>query len=465
MRMALVVGLMGATLCVPAAEPAAPLRIGVFEVDASPPIGSPLAYDPTKAVETPLSCRGIVLLGADKPIVLCAVDWIGIGNGAHQYFREQLAAAAGTSPDRVCVHTLHQHDAPWCDFEMDELLSAHGLRGKQFDSPWARTVIERTATAVRKAITDAMPVTHVGLGRAEVKEVVSNRRILGADGKVKSVRYSATKDPAIRAEPEGVIDPELKLIAFFDGDVPRAVLTFYATHPQSYYRTGKANPDFPGLARNHRQQVTNVPHIHFNGAGGNVTAGKYNDGSPANRAILAERLETGMAKAWETVRKTPLAASDIGWSSRAVALPPAQHLNDDQLLTTVRDTTATVSKRSLAAGGLVFLRRSRAGNKATLGCLRLRDARLLSMPGELFVEYQLAAQQMRPDLFVTMAAYGDYGPSYIGTSIAYEQGGYETQPSSSFVAPTVEGVLLDALRTLLDARGRGPARLGVTAAK
>ena len=31
------------------------------------------------------------------------------------------------------------------------------------------------------------------------------------------------------------------------------------------------------------------------------------------------------------------------------------------------------------------------------------------MPGELFVEYQLAAQQMRPNDFVAMAAYGDYG--------------------------------------------------------
>ena len=37
------------------------------------------------------------------------------------------------------------------------------------------------------------------------------------------------------------------------------------------------------------------------------------------------------------------------------------------------------------------------------------------MPGELFVEYQLAAQNMRPNEFVTMAAYGDYGPGDIGT--------------------------------------------------
>jgi hypothetical protein len=86
------------------------------------------------------------------------------------------------------------------------------------------------------------------------------------------------------------------------------------------------------------------------------------------------------------------------------------------------------------------------------------------MPGELFVEYQLAAQAMRPDLFVAMAAYGEYAPAYIGTAIAYAQGGYETEPRSSNVAPEVEGVLLNGMRHLLDAEGKGPQRLGVEAA-
>ena len=44
------------------------------------------------------------------------------------------------------------------------------------------------------------------------------------------------------------------------------------------------------------------------------------------------------------------------------------------------------------------------------------------MPGELFVEYQLAAKAERKDLFVAMAAYGDYGPYYIGTAVAYTEG-------------------------------------------
>ena len=74
---------------------------------------------------------------------------------------------------------------------------------------------------------------------------------------------------------------------------------------------------------------------------------------------------------------------------------------------------------------------------------------MLHLPGELFVEYQLAAQKMRPDLFVAMAAYGDYGPGYIGTEIAYSQGGYETSPRASLVAPGVEKVLMDTIGRLL----------------
>ena len=56
---------------------------------------------------------------------------------------------------------------------------------------------------------------------------------------------------------------------------------------------------------------------------------------------------------------------------------------------------------------------------------------------------------MRPDLFVAMAAYGYYGPGYIGTDVAFSQGGYETGPGVSLVAPGVEKILMDAMEQLL----------------
>ena len=52
------------------------------------------------------------------------------------------------------------------------------------------------------------------------------------------------------------------------------------------------------VARFFRQlAVPAALHVHFNGAGGNIGAGKYNDGSHENRRILAERLAEGMRRA------------------------------------------------------------------------------------------------------------------------------------------------------------------------
>lgn len=440
-------------------------RVAFFDVDASPPIGSPMAYNPTIEITSPLRCRGIILIGDAKPIVLCAVDWIAISNESQQVFRDQFAQAAGTSADRVSVHVLHQHDAPYCDFTTDRLAEEQGVVRDMFDSPFARDVIRRAADAIQVAVKSAVEITHIGLGEGVVEQVASNRRILGPDGKVKSVRYTASTDPQHKAAPEGVIDKHLKSIAFWNGDRRIVELTYYATHPQSYYRNGKANPDFPGMARDRRQSATGVPHVHFDGAGGNIGAGKYNDGSVPMREVLVQRVMEGMAKAWENEQRIPVTSKDLGWNVVAVALPASPHLDEQKLVATLTNKDRAPRERSLAATELAWLKRCQRGDKIDIGCLSIGKARVLHLPGELFVEYQLAAQQMRPDCFVAMAAYGDCGMWYVGTEIAYEQGGYETQPTSSLVAPQVEGVLIGAMRTLLDSKVVFPERLGTAAAR
>jgi len=436
----------------PANSTTANLRLATFDVDATPPIGSMMAYDPvTNRWDLGLRARGIVLVGASDPIVLCALDWLGIANEGHAAFRSALARAAGTLPERVAVHTLHQHDAPDCDFSAERILKEAGLEAGKFAGYFQRRVISDLETAVRESLPRAQSVTHVGLGEARAEKVASNRRILGADGKVRAVRWTATKDAEVRAEPEGTIDPVVSLVSFWNGERPLAVLSYFATHPQSYYRTGIPNPDFPGLARFLRQLAVPAPlHIHFNGAGGNIGAGKYNDGSPENRVVLAERLADGMRRAWESTKRDPITAADVGWTREPVALPPAKHLAFEQLEAQLQGRDATFLTQG-GASRLAWLSRCQAGHQIDVVCLNLGRARILHLPGELFVEYQLAAKAARPDLFVALAAYGDYAPWYIGTEVAYEQGGYETGPTASNVAPEVEGVLMGAIRTLLRA--------------
>jgi len=358
-----------------------------------------------------LRAKGLVLSGAGSPIVLVSLDWLGIGNDCYEEFKLSLARAAGTVPERVAVHVIHQHDAPY----------PHDFRNDNF----ALSVIHRLEMSLMNSLENAVPVTHIGFGEAQVYEVASIRRILGPDGKVAAMRWTWCPDSVLRSKPEGLIDPMLSTVSFWNEDHPIAVLNFYATHPQSYYATGRPNPDYPGIARFQRQLATpDALLMYFTGAGSNVGAGKYNDGSHEYRGILAERLADGMKRAWESTIRIPVAPSDIHWSFQPVALPLDSVKAKDELW-----------------------RRYKSGKKVDLQCLAFNKARILFMPGELFVEYQLAAKKMRPDLFVAMAAYGDLGFSYIPTAAAFPQGGYEVDVAK--VKPEAEKVLLDGIFKLL----------------
>jgi hypothetical protein len=237
----------------------------------------------------------------------------------------------------------------------------------------------------------------------------------------------------------------VSLVSFWNNEKPLVVLSYYATHPQSYYLTGIPNPDFPGIARFYRQlAVPMALHVHFTGAGGNIAAGKYNDGSKMNRGILAERLADGMKRAWESTSFEPVSSATAGWYVEPVNLKPAKNL---EILQSQFKTLDSVTIR-YNIFKLERLKQYQAGKKMDISCLKLGNARILFMPGELFVEYQLAAKAERPDLFVTMAAYGDCGTGYIGTAIAYKQGGYETGPASG-VTSEAEAVLMAAIKNLL----------------
>lgn len=438
----------------PQEKPIEGLRLSTFDIDVTPPVGSPLAYDVSiNKWDLGLRAKGIVLQGAGLPIVMCSIDWLAIGNEGMDEFKRALAAAVGSIPNRIAVSVVHQHDAPRFDAGAEQILIEAGMdpaniNPTQFDGTFPREALRRLTIAVKSSLSDTKPVTHIGLGKAIVEKVASNRNIYGPDGKVRVTRMSSTKDPVLHAEPEGLIDPELSLVSFWNEDKPVAIFSYYASHPQSYYRTGIPNPDFVGVARFLRQlAVPDALHVHFNGAGGNIAAGKYNDGSHENRLILAERLATGMKKAWESTKREPITAARVSWTVEKVALPPAKYLYKMQ--EELKKSDELLKKSSGNARKMAWLRRSQAGKTLDVMCLSLNDARLLHMPGELFVEYQLAAKAERPDLFVTMAAYGDLGPGYIGTTLAYEKGGYEVSERASNVAPEVEGVLMKAIKDLL----------------
>lgn len=426
------------------------LKMIVFNADVTPKLGVPVAYAPARKIVTSLYARGIVLLSDEKPVVLCAVDAIGIGNEGYDIWRRELAQAANTTDDRVAVHSLHQHDAPRFDLATGRLMEEQGLGGKRYDNEYTMQCIQKVVHEIKQGLKSPQPVTHLGIGKAKVEKVASNRRLLGEDGKVRLMRWSKSKIPKAIQAPEGTIDPFLRSLCFWNQDHPIAVVSYYATHPQSYYGQGDVNYEFVGMAREARNKaLPGTLNVYFNGAAGNVAAGKYNDGSSKMRPILASRIEKAMQLAFENQKKVVVTSADLHWKTEMTALPVSQHLDPDALLETVQDKNKPEKERSSAAFNLIWYRRATKGHQIPITCLHLKSAAVLHLPGELFIEYQLNAQKFAPEKTVFMAAYGDYGPGYICTEIAYSQGGYESSPRASRVSPKVEAVLTKVIEKLL----------------
>src|SRR5262245_2067560 len=101
------------------------LHLARFSCDVTPPLGHPLCggwIPAARAIDDPLRALGVVLLGAGAPVVLCAVDWCGLRNDAHLAWRQALAKAAHTTAERVHVHCVHPHDAPFADVQAQKFI-------------------------------------------------------------------------------------------------------------------------------------------------------------------------------------------------------------------------------------------------------------------------------------------------------------------------------------------------------
>jgi hypothetical protein len=425
--------------------------IAPFRFDVTPPLGHSLLggwIEPAKAIDDALEAIGYVLLNPEQlPIVVCAVDWAGLLNDAHLAWRTTLAVAAGTTPDRVAVHCIHQHNAPFVCLAARAEAAKYPELPKMFDVGFHDACLQRAAAAVRVALPRAQRITHVAHGRGVVKNVASNRRVArDANGRVTAMRASSCTDPALIALPRGTIDPGLQTVAFYgEGGRKLVACHYYATHPMSYYRDGRITSDFCGLARKRRQaDEPECTHLYFTGCAGNISAGKYNDGTPESRASLVDRIYTGIVAAEQKLE--PRLLGNIHWRTESI-LPPRELPTATELESAIARRDAPVVDRLVAAFRLGWLRRVERGVPLVLSRLRLNTISILHLPGEMFIEYQLRARAMRPRQPVAVAAYGDGGLWYVPPKEEYPAGGYEV--SMAFCREGVDDIMTGAITRLL----------------
>lgn len=440
-------------------------RLATFSVDVTIPAGHPCmggGIAPAREVADPLFAKGFVLTGSEKPFVVVSFDWCEIRGASFEKWKRGLAEAAGTEPQRVLVTSTHVHDAPVMDEDAEKLLRDMEATGawKDIPPPDAKAPVQaasvcwpsfndgcipRVASALKEGLKGARSITHFGTGRAKVEQVASNRRFIRSNGTVSYGRMSRTGDAEAQAAHEGTIDPWLRTLSFWDGDEPVCALHSYAVHPMSSYGAGKVSADFPGLARKLMQDAhPGAMQIYASGCSGNVTAGKFNTGDATSRTRLAARLHAAMEAAWKDTKRVPLTRAGFN-----VALMPLGARNTP-------GHTATILKKRLAEGvrpfdrseaamGLAWYERVRQGHRIEVPCLDFGQAQLLLLPAEAYVEFQIFAQEVRPESFVMTMGYGECGPGYIPIERAWRE-----QDSNlndwAWTPPGSEAVMKSAIR-------------------
>ncbi len=423
--------------------------VGVFCCDATPPVGHPLCggwIKPLEVVDDPLYAKGIVLSDGKTRYVICALDWCRLHGGCYDTFREKLAKAANVPVSQVAVQCLHQHNAPLSDTHAQELLDKVENGPPNLNLKFFAEVTDRVADSVRRALTNMRPTTHIGYGKGKVEKFACNRRVKMPDGTI-LVRLSSMKLAAAKEAPEGLIDPWLRSVTFFNNDAPLVRLHYYASHPQSFYNDGRATSDTVGLARARLEREEGVPQIYFNGCAGDVTAGKYNSGTPADRVTLTNRLYDGMRLSIADTRRVPL--TELNWKTTGVVFTPRTEPEFDEatLRKTLEDAKAKPIPRSKAALVLAWYDRLRKHAAVEISALRMGPVTLMHLPGEAFIEYQLYAQSLTPNDFLAVASYGEGGPGYICVDSALAEGGYE--PTMSLTGIGSEKALKDGIARLV----------------
>jgi hypothetical protein len=186
-------------------------------------------------------------------------------------------------------------------------------------------------------------------------------------------------------------------------------------------------------------------HLYFNGCGGNIGAGKYNDGSKEMRPVLTERILNGIIGSESQLRPEPI--TSLRWSTQNL-LPPllAEYVEDD-IMKQISDHAQPVVNRNRPSYIVAWIRRSRQMIPIVLSALHINQISMLHLPAESFIEYQLRAQAAAPGRFVACAAYGDGGPWYIPTAEAYPQGGYEV--SVAWCDPQIDPMMSGHIGAML----------------
>jgi len=386
-----------------------------------------------RGVSRDLWARALVVRDGETSIGLVLGDQLWLNRGQVQEVRRRVQEHCGLPADNLMVACTHTHKEP-------------NLEGGEEIAPYLEAVVDGMVEAVCRAAADIQPV-RVGAARIETEGIAVNRRIKMIDGWVFTSRYSAPSTwyvPPEIIEGYGPVDPWLTTLRIegLDGQVT-GVLGNLSGHPLAAFRSKYISGDCFGRAEDLLEAVHGGSVAMLtNGAQANVIArGSIPERGPRYEP-QAERMGEMIGGYWlaALAKAHGTDGGSVAAVRRRVELPLNPYWRGR-----VREVPASLRRPNaeLLERGILL---------TDVQALRINDSVLVSMPGEVFVEAQLAIKEKSPFPHTIVVGLANDYVGYVPTRAAFGEGGYEVvdRPEPLLVTEDALGILVMTALEIID---------------
>ena len=457
------------------------LCAGAAKVDITPPAGTHLAgatgvYRPAEVVADPLFARATVFAVGGRKLCILALD-ITIITGDYTRRIRDAAERLGFERDAVMVHATQTHAAPPIgDFMLDPDFPEvppefEFVRGSERAySNWA---VERAIEAVRQAA-DSLRTVRVGCASAVREGLAFNRRGVRRDGTVCMPWFYSSKDkplgPVDIRYLEGPTDPEVGVLCARDESMrPVALLLHYTCHPVNVFALTRnvVSADWPGAWCSSMAEACgeDAAPLVLNGCCGNINPWPAftPDFTPDHRRMGSALAET----AWKVLERMTF-EEDAVLDWRRVEVPISIRQPDPKEVAAAEtflgehpapfwsDRDARRIDRDWFRASTILsveLMRRRSPTLAfEVQALRIGDTAIVGLPGEPFVEGQLAIKIGSPAAQTFVAHCCTRYVGYVPTREALTRGGHEVSTSywAKLAPEALDMAVRESIRVLND---------------
>jgi len=441
------------------------LNAGAAVREISPPRGAALFGYPhvertSTGVHDPLLASALFLEDGSRSALLIALDLLFLDPPTAQSIRREVARAASVPEACVFISCTHTHSGPvTC-----RLLGWEGdPAAPEADPAYLEFSCEQVVRAAREAAQRARP--------AELAWTTADARGVGGN----------------RLTAEGVTDPEAGILAVRGADDRRlmAAAMIYGMHPTVLHEDSTlVSSDFPHYARTYLRTRfgDDLTVLYHTAPCGNQSPRHFVDGQTFDEARrLGDKLGAAAASALETLNDDDFARRcTLSGKLRQVDLPRStlpsvteaeERLAEcraryERLRTEMADRgeVRTAECAVFGAEGAVVLARADgrgeiertlvAYHPTEVQILRIGDAHLVGLPGEIFTEYALDIKRRAPGGTFVVSLVGGELQGYIVTPEVAAEGGYEA--ANSLFLPAAGAVMVDAAVSMLHENAQGP---------